>query len=268
MTRLKTVVTFLSVICMAIIYGCSPAPLLQSPRVKSNAAIGSNFIFDGHYEKLYLNAPVQSIYGGEDTIRRQWDYDEKYLHLNPYWLQFGIFNRVGIGGMLFPNLKGYYVSGSVKVFLFDYGNPLYFRNVSCALFGGGYSEEYDRDREYSYHAGVIIGTRHTINHQEFEIILQPSFYKQKVDEYSYDDVTIEGDIDGIHVNFGTILTPWYNSRWGVDILIGGVYRWVRKNSWEFSYGKQTLLENAQVREYHSWVAQFGVSFNFNWGRDR
>ncbi len=271
MMNLKLFLSFLPAVITAIMCNCSPVPMLQSPRVKSNFSIGTNLIFDQYYVNWFVNAPISRNYGNHssaDTINRCWDYNVKEPHINPYWVKFGIHKRVEIGGMVLPYLwYGYIINGNLKVFLFEHGSPSYFRNVSYALFGGGNATRGEWDKETAAYIGAIFGTRHSGKHQEIEFILQPSYYQQKLHSYPDDGAQEIGNIDGLQLNFGTIFTPYKTDNSDMEIVIGGVYRYVKKNDWKMVYDNKVISNVKDVRLYTRWVAQVGVTINFKRNTD-
>lgn len=153
----KYLTSFIIIVIITILCQCSPAPMLQSPRVKSNISFGISGIWDK--------------YNGTN--------EENAYEIKPLNLKFGFFDRVDISGMYIPfNHPVKY--GNIKIFINEHGRPVLFKNISYALFSGIKVYGSDLYSEKNAYIGTILATRHRFDHQEFELIIQPSYFKNAV----------------------------------------------------------------------------------------
>lgn len=233
----KYKVLFFIIVFIVILYNCSPAPMLQSPRVKSNVAFGVSGMRDK--------------YNGNK--------EEKIWEIHPLNLKLGFFDRVDVSGVFIPyshNVKG----ANIKIFIKEHGHPTLFKNLSYALISGLKSYGTDLKSEGTSYIGTIFATRHIVNQQEFELILQPSYYKI---QYEWNGALTGGGqpnskADGFQINFGTIYSPYNSPKMNLELIMGGMYRYIKNSNSNYSY----LPEGKDLSLYNKWVIQAGIIFNF------
>ena len=226
----------LFVVIISIQIGCSPVPMIQSPRVKSAVSLGMNSIAD-----------------------KKIDAD-----INPYYLKLGILNRIEISGFVMPFITSSAVTGNIKVFLFEYGKPTLFKNVSTAIFTGKKIVLGEWDKSNTVYAGPIFATRQTFDNSEIELIFQPAYYRNDINS-SWDDGSGKYElISGLHLNGGFINTLNSNpdNRFSFDLLFGAGYKYTISNYTKNLHHDTVTVVNTSNRSYNNWVWQFGLAFNW------
>lgn len=221
---------------IAALYQCSPAPMLQSPRVKSNISRGISATWDKH------NDGTMGTY-----------------EIDPFNLKIGFFDRVEIGGIFIP-LNHNHIIGNIKIFVNEHGKLTLFKNVSYALFGG--IKEYGSDLwgERNVYAGTILATRHRFKKQEIELILQPSYFRMDFESGSFSEGRPYSKADGLQINFGTIYTLYNTKKMNMEFALGTMYRYINNN--EYKMNSNYSPEGKDLSLYNKFVIQGGISFNF------
>jgi hypothetical protein len=166
----KVCFTFLALI--AILYtNCSVAPVLESPRVRSGVIV----------EATAKHAQSHLTWNLSDTVLRnsaysnelKFEFGDEDFDVAPV-VKFAFANRVEFGGYLMALLQNKGWDGSIKVALFDIGEPYFFRNVAAAALIGstGFNGEWDEcSRNW---AGLSLGTYHQFGMLGIEYILMPT----------------------------------------------------------------------------------------------
>lgn len=229
--------TLIVIPIVAAFYQCSPAPMLQSPRVKSNISKGISATWDKH------NDGTMGAY-----------------EIDPFNLKIGFFDRVQIGGIFFP-LNHNHIIGNIKIFVNEHGKLTLFKNVSYALFGG--IKEYGSDLwgERNVYAGAILATRHRFKKHEIELILQPSYFRMDFES----DGACKGiqpcsNADGLQINFGTIYTLYNTTKMNMELTMGTMYRYFNNN--EYKMNNNCSPKGKDLSLYNKFVIQGGIIFNF------
>ncbi len=235
----KYLTSFIVIVVITILCHCSPAPMLQSPRVKSNISFGVSGMWDKH--------------NGTDG--------ENIYEIHPLNLKFGFFNRVSISGIYIP-YSLFIRGGDIKIFINEHGKPSLFKNVSYALFSGIKVYGSDLYSERNAYIGTIFATRHRFNQQEIELILQPSYFNMKY-ERTLENIEKrhQSKADGMQINFGTIYTPFNSSRLNLEITMGAMYRYINNNKFEIYYDESQKPKAKDLSLYSRWVIQTGVILN-------
>jgi hypothetical protein len=240
--------------------------MLQSARVKSGFSIGANGTFNSLKSDLVLDTIIQKPYRDEtnpyDTIRKTPGSAESTVFINPLYLRFGIADRVEISGSLLPYFFYGYLTGNLKIFIQEHGTPQLFHNVSYAVFGGGNAGTFERDEFLSAWAGVILSTRQIIKNSELELIFQPSYFWQRVENEllpGYEKATIQG----LQVNAGAIYTLFSNNRVNLGITAGGALRRDLSNVSRIYYSDQYISEQNNAKTFSWWTVQWGLFAHFN-----
>ena len=157
---------------IAILYtNCSVAPVLESPRVRSGVIV----------EAIAEHAQSHLTWNLSDTVLRnsaysnelKYGFGNEYFDLAPF-VKFAFADRVELGGYLisFWMNKGW--DGSIKVALFDIGEPIFFRNVAAAALIGSNGFNGERDNCSRNWAGLSLGTYHQFGKLGIEYILMPT----------------------------------------------------------------------------------------------
>lgn len=242
----KILISLIVTVIITTLCGCSPAPMLQSPRVKTNISCGISGMWDKH------NGDGESCYD-----------------IRPLSLKFGFFDRVDVSGTYKP-FNHYFKAGNIKIFIGEHGKPSLFKNVSYALFGGikafG-SSFYD---ERNVYAGAIFATRQAFRKSEIELILQPSYFNMA---YEWIGERPEGrqpksKADGMQINFGTIYTPYNSQRINLELTLGAMYRYTKNNEFKMYYNESQILVGKDLSLYNKWVIQGGAIINLKFKRER
>jgi hypothetical protein len=262
------------VLMLVSLISCAPTPMLQSPRVMAGFSIG----LYGYYDVTQTHQEWDSIVTqGEpegmvstDTIRKFREWRDELITVNPFMLRWGFRDRVEIGGLLlfFPSL---YYNGTIKCFVHEFGNPVYFKNVSFALFAG--SEVVYWLSHLSTNGGCvgfIAASRHSTRNAEIEFIFQPSWYQHH--QYYHTAGIVDGRMRGIQDNSGIIGTVFKSEKFNMELIAGGVYRheisneWavavasVQGSTWDYSYINRHV---ERYKQFSRWVPQAGIQVNFN-----
>lgn len=222
---LSLIIIIVVAIIMSI--GCSPAPLIQSAHVNSVFKTGIN---------------VTGAFHAVD--------------FNPYYLAFGIKDRVELSASLYP--VG--ASANMKIFIVECGNEGLFRNIATAVFSGGKTIITGIGTCGSANAGIILSTLYHGDNGDVELVFQPSVFRIVETYYSGDFDHHRGD--GLHVNCGTFLTidPNRENRFSSGIRMGVGYQQVIKT---IDYHPEV----SNIDPYHNeWLFEFGIDFNWKSGR--
>jgi hypothetical protein len=145
-----------------LLIGCSPIPLIQSPRIDTKLAVSASI----------KNSGVNNVNTAEESIRKKEKFivDEKV----PCFFTVGIKNRFEFSCMVFPYLYyGMMWQGNAKANIFDIGTSD-FKNLASAIFVGSAGYYGEHEKVATWYGGLSFGTLAHIGSCEFEFVAQAS----------------------------------------------------------------------------------------------
>jgi hypothetical protein len=235
-------------IIIAVIAGCSPAPMIQSPRVTSAFSVGVAAVME---ERTTIDRNHL-----EETQNRIKEYLPWF---EPYVVRFGIARRVELSGYLLPYLwHGLIGNINVKAHLLEHGSSGLFRNGAYALFGGasGYNGEWEDNS--CYWVGCIAGTSTPLGKGELELVVQPSVHFWNHRSWNDNGVTYTGQIKGAQVAAGVLLSPF--SRKILELNCGASWRYIHDNDWKRTADSVTVKSIDEITP-GEWIVQGALIFH-------
>jgi hypothetical protein len=156
---------YVTVICLFIV-GCSPVPLIQSPRITPGFSIGASMKYSGPH----------SDNSAEEMIRTKKTFiaDERI----PAVISIGIKDRIEISGMAAPYLwYGYLWTGNLKLKCIETGNGN-FKNIASAIFVGSTGYYGEHEEMSNYYGGISASTMLHYLKSDIELVIQTSYAKE------------------------------------------------------------------------------------------
>lgn len=244
----KTCLTFHSLIAI-LFTNCSVAPFLESPRIRSGIIIEATAKHAQSYLTWKLSDTVlrNSVYSNE----LKYGFGDEGVDLAPV-VKFAFANRVEFGGYfwwLFLN-KGW--DGSIKVALFDFGEPHFFHNIAAATLLGtmGFDGEWDEcSRNW---AGLSLGTYHQFGKLGIEYILMPTAGKSTYN--NFDDGIGSGGVYFYDITIATGINADINHKFFSSLALTAMKKFTSHSEIDKHYSRVTI-NNITFN-------QDPVSFNF------
>jgi hypothetical protein len=248
-SRMKYPALLLSLF-LANMIGCSVAPALESPRIKPGIKLELDASNMQNEIKWHLTDSVMR--GGVYSNELKFTFGENKVEYGPK-IQFGISNRVEIGGYLWWLLSSGGWDGKIKINVLDAGKDVIFRNIAVAIIAGSKGSFGEWSGSNRTWAGITFGTLNKIKDFEFEYIIMPTIGTNHYN--NLDDGLGSGGVNFTDVLITTGATISFSQRlYSSAAVILSAYK----------SGLRSYSSGVKINEITFTPKKIGLNFNIGW----